>query len=90
MKRLQERMFQDQQKTYEQNMTQLLERMEKEQERAREDNKQVLDAKLKVRMDRHLHYQNASLTFIHTHLKKMTVLLRNIERNVSNIILWLG
>ncbi|XP_053342690.1 guanylate-binding protein 1-like [Clarias gariepinus] len=45
--KLQEQACQDQQKTYEQNVTQLLERMEKERQRAKEDNEQVLDAKLR-------------------------------------------
>ncbi|XP_058228756.1 guanylate-binding protein 1-like [Hemibagrus wyckioides] len=47
MKHLQEQAFQDQKRTYEQHMTQLLERMEQERERAREDNERVLEAKLK-------------------------------------------
>lgn len=51
MKHLQEQAFQDQQRTYEQHITQLLERMEKERGRAREDNERVLEAKLKVRSD---------------------------------------
>ncbi|XP_053342277.1 guanylate-binding protein 1-like [Clarias gariepinus] len=47
MKTLQEQVFKDQQRTYEQHMTHLLDRMEKEMERAREDNTRVLEAKLK-------------------------------------------
>ncbi|KAK3513840.1 hypothetical protein QTP70_028843 [Hemibagrus guttatus] len=47
MKHLQEQVFQDQKRTYEQNMTQLLKRIEQERERAREDNERVLEAKLK-------------------------------------------
>ncbi|XP_072541476.1 guanylate-binding protein 1-like [Salminus brasiliensis] len=45
--RVQEQMFSDQQKSYEQHVNQLLERMERERERAREDNQRVLEAKLK-------------------------------------------
>ncbi|KAF5904491.1 guanylate-binding protein 1-like, partial [Clarias magur] len=45
--KLQEQVCQDQQKTYEENVTQLLERMEKERHRAKEDNERVLDAKLR-------------------------------------------
>ncbi|XP_047018498.1 guanylate-binding protein 1 [Ictalurus punctatus] len=46
-KKLQEQAFQDQQRTYEQNINQLLERMEKERKTAREDNERVLTAKLR-------------------------------------------
>lgn len=65
-KKLQEQAFQDQQRTYEQNINQLLERMEKERKTAREDNERVLTAKLRVRNERHQNYQNPTYSlFIH-------------------------
>ncbi|XP_034170571.2 guanylate-binding protein 1 isoform X2 [Pangasianodon hypophthalmus] len=47
MSKIKEQAFQDQQRTYEQHITQLMERMEKEMQRSREDNERVLEAKLR-------------------------------------------
>lgn len=47
--RLQMQMIEDQKRTHDEHVRQLMERMEKEQERMKTDNERVIEAKLKVR-----------------------------------------
>ncbi len=49
--RLQERAFEDMQRTHDEHVNQIIHQMEREQDRIRRDNERVLDAKLKVKRD---------------------------------------